>query len=229
LELINHTSGLERIPDNLFNHATDPLNPYKDYTTKLLYEYLKTCKLKTKPGEVYAYSNLGVGLLGSILEGVSKELYEQIVREVICKPLNMFSTDQYLNPLLAPRFVQVYNQSGLPTPAWDFDVLAACGALRSTVNDMLLYAQANLHPGTDSLSKAIQMTHRITFTKDVKIAMAWHIITVEGVDYLFHDGGTNGSNSFIAFNEKKNIAIVLLSNSAESTAATGMGILKKVQ
>ncbi len=229
LNLVNHTSGLERIPDNLIPHASDPLNPYKDYNLKLLYQYLKTCKLKSKPGEQYAYSNLGVGLLGSILEGLSQKLYEEMVREIICKPLGMFSTDQYLNPLLTPRFVQVYNAQGQPTPPWDFDVLAACGALRSTMNDMLTYAKANLHPGTDPLSKAIRLTHYITFTKDVKIAMAWHIITVNGVDYIFHNGGTNGSSSFLAFNTEKNIAVVVLSNAVESTDVVGTEILKKIQ
>jgi CubicO group peptidase (beta-lactamase class C family) len=229
LNLINHTSGLERIPDNLIPHATDALNPYKDYSKQLLYQYLETCKLKSKPGTQYAYSNLGVGLLGSILEGISQEPFERMVTEIICKPLAMFSTDQYLNPLLAPRFVQVYNAGGQATEAWDFDVLAACGSLRSTLNDMLLYAKANLHPGNDKLSKAIGLTHRITFTKDLKIAMAWHIITVNGVDYIFHNGGTNGSSSFLAFNPKTNIAVVVLSNAAESTDAVGTGILKKIQ
>src|SRR3984885_4239623 len=147
LNLVNHTSGLERIPDNLIPHATDPLNPYKDYNQQLLYEYLKTCKLKSKPGEQYLYSNLGVGLLGSILETIGQKPYEEMVEEIICKPLGMFSTDQYLNPLLSPRFVQVYNTQGQPTPPWDFDVLAACGALRSTMNDMLIYAKANMYPG----------------------------------------------------------------------------------
>jgi CubicO group peptidase (beta-lactamase class C family) len=229
LDLINHTSGLERIPDNLYAYASDPLNPYKDYTRQLLYAYLKTCKLKTKPGEQYAYSNLGVGLLGCILENIGHKPYEELVRNMICKPLDMFSTDQYLNPLMAPRFAQVYNSSGWPTPAWDFDVLAACGALRSTMNDMLLYVKANLNASQDSLSKAIQDTHKITYSKDVKIAMAWHIITVNGVDYFFHNGGTNGSSSFIAFNLQKNIAVVVLSNAAESTDAVGTDILKRIQ
>jgi CubicO group peptidase (beta-lactamase class C family) len=229
LNLSNHTSGLARIPDNLVSNATDALNPYKDYTKELLYAYLKTCKLNSKPGEKYAYSNLAVGLLGNILENISGEPYSQMVREIISKPLGMFSTDQYLNPLLAPRFVQVYNAGGQPTEPWDFDVLAACGALRSTLNDMLLYAKANLHPGTDALSKAIGLTHKVTFNKDVKIGLAWHIITVNGVEYYYHNGITNGSNCFLAFNTEKNIAVVVLSNAVESTDALGTGILRKLQ
>ena len=229
LELANHTSGLARLPDNLVPHAADPLNPYKDYTKELLYAYLKTCTLESKPGEKYNYSNLGVGLLGNILETINGEPFSQMVREVISKPLLMYSTDQYLNPLLAPRFVQVYNAGGQPTGPWDFDVLAACGALRSTLNDMLLYAKANLHPGTDKLSKAIMLTHKVTFSKDVKIALAWHIITVNGVEYYYHNGITNGSNCFMAFNPEKNIAVVVLSNAVESTDELGTGILRGLQ
>jgi len=228
LMLSNQTSGLPRMPDNLENHASNPLNPYKDYSKELLFSYLKSCKPDSKPGERYTYSNLGVGLLGTILEKVNGEIFEQMVTEVICKPLNMFSTGQYLNPLLAPRFVAIYDREGLRTPAWDFDALAACGALRSTVNDLLIYANANMHTGNDKLSKAFELTHKITFNKDVKIGMAWHIITVNGVDYYFHNGGTNGSSSFLAFNPEKNLAVVVLSNAAESTDNVGTGILKKL-
>ena len=229
LQLINHTSGLPRLPDNLIPYATDAHNPYKDYTKPLLYSYLKTCTLSSKPGTQYNYSNLAVGLLGSILETVSGKPFEQMVKEIICRPLGMLSTSQFLNPLLSPRFVQVYNETGEPTSAWDFDVLAACGALRSTMNDMLKYAEANLHPGTNELAKSLILTHKLTFNKDVKVDMAWHIITVNNVDYTFHNGGTNGSSSFLAFNADKNIAIVILSNAAESTDALGAGILKKIQ
>ncbi|WP_295666417.1 serine hydrolase [uncultured Mucilaginibacter sp.] len=228
-ELCNHTSGLERLPDNLIPHATDPLNPYKDYTKELLYDYLKTCKIKSQPGTQYAYSNLGLGLLGSILETISQKPYEEMVKEIICKPLGMYSTGQFLNPLAMPRFVQVYNAGGMPTPPWDFDVLAPCGALRSTLNDMLLYAKANMHPGNEKLGKAIELSQHITFTKDVKIGLAWHIITVNGVDYIFHNGGTNGSSSFMAFNTTKNVAVIVLSNAVESTDGLGTDVLKKLQ
>ncbi|MDB5130304.1 MAG: ampC 1, partial [Mucilaginibacter sp.] len=99
---------------------------------------------------------------------------------------------------------------------------------RSTLNDLLLYAKANLHPGTNDLSKAIELTHQVTFTKDIKISLAWHIIKVNGIEYYFHNGGTNGSSSFLAFNADKDIAIVVLSNAAQSTDPVGIGILKKL-
>ena len=229
LDLSNHTSSLPSIPADLLSRAGDPLNPYKDFTKQRLYAWLRSCKLNNTPGEHYEYSNMAVGLLGSILEGISGKPFEQMVTGIICKPLGMLSTNQYLNPLLSPRFVNVYNISGDPTPTWDFDVLAPCGALRSTMNDLLIYAKANLNPGTDKLSKAIALTHQITFTKDVKIGLAWHVIIVNNVNYYFHNGGTYGSSSFLAFNPEKNIAVVVLSNAAESTDTIGVDILKKIQ
>ena len=229
LNLANHTSGLARIPDNLLNHAPDLLNPYKDYNRQLMYAYLQTCKLESRPGEKYAYSNLAFGLLGDILQEVSREPFEQMVNEVICKPLGMFSTSQYLNPLLSPRFVAVYNQNGYPTEAWDFDVLASCGALRSTVNDMLTYLKANMRTTNTALAKAFDLTHKLTFNKDIQVGLGWHTMIINDVGFYFHDGGTYGSSSFIAFNPKKNIAVIILSNSAESVNAVGMDILKKIE
>jgi CubicO group peptidase (beta-lactamase class C family) len=229
LMLSNHTSGLPNLPDNLQENMTDPFNPYKDYNKQALYTYLKTCKPNSKPGTQYTYSNLGVGLLGSILQYISGKTFERTVTEVICRPLGMLSTGQYLNPLNSVRFVSVYNAKGQATFAWDFDVLAPAGALRSTVSDLLIYAKANMTNGTDSLSKAMQLTHKLTFSKDVKIGLAWHIITVNGINYYFHNGGTYGSNSFLAFNPEKHLAVVILSNSFDSTDAIGAEILKKIQ
>jgi CubicO group peptidase (beta-lactamase class C family) len=229
LSLSNHTSGLARIPENLQFDSASAANPYKSYNKKLLYSYLKTSKLNSKPGEQYAYSNLGVGLLGTILSQVSGKTFEQMVQEVICTPLGIKNTIQHLTALQQPRFTKVYSQYGDATVAWDFDALAACGALHSTINDLMIYAKANINAGNDKLSKAFDLTHQITYSKDAKIALGWHIILVDGVEYVFHNGGTYGSSSFLAFNAEKKLAVVVLSNEAESTDAVGTGIIKKLQ
>lgn len=227
--LSNHTSGLTRIPENLQFDSASAANPYKSYNKRLLFSYLKTCKLNSKPGEQYAYSNLGVGLLGTILSQVSGKTFDQMVQEVICSPLGMKNTVQHLSALQVTQFAKVYSQYGDATVAWDFNALAACGALHSTVNDLLIYAKANMLERADKLSKAFELTHQVTYSKDAKIALGWHIILVDGIAYIFHNGGTYGSSSFLAFNTDKKLAVVVLSNSAESTDAVGTGIIKKLQ
>jgi CubicO group peptidase (beta-lactamase class C family) len=228
LMLSNHTSGLARMPGNL-SPATDQLNPYKLYDQKLLFAYLKTCKLNSTPGEQYAYSNLAVGLLGTILTQVSGKTYDQLIADVVCKPLGMYRTAQHLSAALQPRLATVYNAEGSVTPPWDFDALAACGALHSSVNDLLIYAKANMIPEENKTGKALELTHQITFKKDAKLGLAWHIITVNGVEYIFHNGGTFGSSTFLAFNREKNLAVVVLSNCGETVDSVGINILKKLQ
>jgi len=231
VNLSNHTSGLQGLPANFSEQKNySDANPYKNYTRQMLFSYLKNCSLTTTPGTKYAYSNLAVGLLGIILEHVTGKPYEQLVTEIICRPLGMKSTLQHFYPLIASRFVAVYNEDARQTPAWDFDALAACGSLRSTINDLLIYVRANMSKSDSKLSKAMELAHQITFNNgDSQVALGWHIIKVNGVSYIFHNGGTEGSSSFLAYNVEKGLAVVLLSNAGASTDNTGVGIISKLQ
>lgn len=58
--LANHTSGLPDSPSNLDSVASrNPLNPYLEYDSLLLIEYLKNdLILNSIPGDNYEYSNL---------------------------------------------------------------------------------------------------------------------------------------------------------------------------
>lgn len=231
INLSNHTSGLPGLPSN-FSAQKDytDANPYKNYTRQMLFSYLKNCTLKSEPGIKYAYSNLAVGLLGVILERITNKPYEQLVSEIICKPLGMKSTLQHLYPLIAPRFATVYNEDGKQTPSWDFDALAACGSLKSTINDLLIYARANMNLSETKLSKAFQLAHQITFNNgDSQVALGWHFIKVDGVSYIFHNGGTEGSSSFMAYNIEKGMAVILLSNAGTSTDNAGVGLISGLQ
>ncbi len=83
--------------------------------------------------------------------------------------------------------------------------------------------------GQDELFKAFQLTHQLTFGKNQKVGLGWHILKIADADYLFHNGGTGGSRSFLAFNAEKKIAVVVLSNSAEPVDAAGINLIKQLQ
>jgi hypothetical protein len=79
------------------------------------------------------------------------------------------------------------------------------------------------------LSKAFELTHQTTFNKDAKLGLAWHTIVINNVEYYFHDGGTYGCSSFLAFNIEKNIAVIVLSNSGVNTNELGTNLIRKLQ
>ncbi len=101
--------------------------------------------------------------------------------------------------------------------------------MNNLLDDLLLYTKANMIKADTKLSKAFELTHQITFDNDTKVGLAWHIIKVNGVSYIFHNGGTAGSSSFLAYNTEKNLAVIILSNSGASVDAVGVGILKALQ
>ncbi len=212
--LSTHTSGLPRMPDNFT--PKDPENPYADYSVAQMYAFVKKTKLARDPGAEYEYSNLGAGLLGHALALKAKMPYERLLEERIRKPLGMTSTRIALTDDMLRRLAPPCLADGTPTKRWDFPTLAGAGGIRSTVNDMLAYLRANLHPGDDDLGRAMKLaqTPRHDFPGG-KIGLGWHITPDGGV---WHNGQTGGYHSFIGFNPKTGRGVVILSN-------TGNGIV----
>ncbi len=224
--LANHTSGLPRLPTNLAVVARDPLNPYKHYSEVALYDYLKKAKPATTPGETYAYSNLGVAVLGNILEKIGGKPWDELVKRVITTPLRMTNTVEHLSTAQQSRMLPVYNAEGAETPAWEFQVFDAAGALRSTATDLLVYAQAQMKQDRSKLARAMALTQEMTYGKDPEIGLGWHINNLEDQKVYSHGGGTYGSRSFLGFVPERSMAVVVLSNSAEEVSETGMRMLE---
>lgn len=225
--LSNHTSGLPRLPTNLFSSATDATNPYKHYDRKLLYSYLKTATLARQPGKEYEYSNLAVGLLGIILETVNKKPYEELVKERIAKPLGMAHTVIALNENDKKMFAQGNDAKGNPVSSWEFQSLAGAGALRSSVADLVPYLKAELGKGPKKLVEAMKQTQQTTFTNGATaLGLGWHRRADDARPWFWHQGGTGGFVTYVAFNPSRQTAVILLTNSQNPIEDLIAGSLK---
>ncbi|QKZ11744.1 serine hydrolase [Spirosoma sp. KUDC1026] len=210
--LANHTSGLPRLPVNLnSSRLYDPQNPYAHYDEQELFTYLKTVAFVHKPGTTYDYSNLGMGLLGTILSRRTGKLYEQLLTEVIAKPLGLSNT--LITLPVSKHLAQGYDQSGKAVHSWEFKALTGAGGIRSTTDDLLLYLQANLGKAPGRLRSALQLTQQPTYTdtqSQPTVGLGWHINPKTG--WRWHNGGTGGFRSFVGFDPKKKTGIVVLTN-----------------
>ena len=226
--LSNHSSGIPRMPNNF--HPSDNNNPYKDYSDQDLYSFYKTFKLNRKPGAEYEYSNLAAATLGVILEKVYNKTYQDLIIEIICDPLGMNETREFIRKNDSIRFVKGYNEEGKYNSQWDFEAMAPAGSIRSTTSDMLLYANAQLGKGPAALEKAIGLTHEKTFSNGaVNTALGWHYIKPGKDEVIFHNGGTGGFRTYLAINLEKKFAVVVLSNTAISVDEMGNAIMKSLE
>lgn len=211
--LATHTSALPRMPLNI--QMKNPNNPYNDYTIKQFDDFLKNYKIQSMPGKTYAYSNLGMGLLGRILSEHEKKTYEDLIVSEICAPLGMNSTFIKVSPEKKKRLAQGHNADGKEVSQWDLPTLAGCGAIRSNVNDLLKFIQVNIAAQKSDKKNLLQQALMLATKKQkniapkLDIAFGWHIKE----DKLFwHNGATGGFNSFIAFDPNKETGVVVLSN-----------------
>lgn len=224
--LATHTSGLPRLPDNL--EMKNPDNPYADYTVAQMYDFLTRYQLTRGIGEKYEYSNYGAGLLGHLLALKAGMDYETLVTKRLCAPLKMSSTAIKLSPALQARLAQGHNEMLRPVPNWDIPTLAGAGALRSTVNDLLLFVSANLAMEKSALTPILLKTHltqQSTGRAEMEIGLGWHILKKHGSEIIWHNGGTSGYRTFLGFAKAQKRGVVVLSNSTNDIDDIGRHLL----
>ncbi len=212
--LATHSSGLPSMPTNLA--VTNFNNPYADYTTKQMYEFLGEFHPARDPGTADEYSNLGFGLLGQLIADESKTSYEELLSERITKPLKMLDTSVKLSSDQQSRLAKPHDAQGTQVENWDLPALVGAGGIRSTMDDMLKFAAANLEPPEGELGQAIELAwgiHQKPLAKDdFAMGLGWHFAR-DGITH-FHNGQTGGYHSMLFLNRKLKLAVIILSNSA---------------
>lgn len=226
-DLSTHHSGLPRLPDNLA--PADRANPYADYSAEQLYDFLSNHELRRDPGSEFEYSNVGVGLLGHVLEQATGMTYEELVRERILEPLGMKTTGIALQGNLAEWMTKGHNDAGEPVPYWDLVTLAGAGGLRSNVEDMLKYVAANIRPPESDVERALHATHEIQeqVEEGAAIGLNW-LVRSDGDRQLYtHGGGTAGFSTMVGFDPEKRVGVVMLTNTGDFDDDVGADFLRR--
>lgn len=203
LDLATHTSGLPRELD--------------DWSVPGLYRFLSHCRLLSKPGKKVLYSNLGVALLAHAIELKAGTNYEALVQQRICQPLGMSSTCIQPPPELRPRWSKSHGQEN--RTVWDINAfysgLGGAGLLRSSANDMLKYAAAEMGLTQSPLTPLMKKTHAMQIRHafgDADLALPWWIYHWDGEELITHGGNTGGQTAFMGFDKKLKRGVVVLAN-----------------
>ena len=199
LQLATHTSGLPPVPDNFMAKAMQvPENPWRDYTTEDLAEAVAT--VEVTPGGARTYSNYGYLVLGAALEAAGGAPYGELLANRVLEPLGLADTAfGWGGPEhRVPGYV-----GNCPAPDWTLQVPGPGGVI-STINDMVRYLRAQLDPAATPLRDAIELTQQHP--------LGW---ASEG-PVLWHNGGSGGFGSMIAFDRAQGRAVAILTNREHS-------------
>jgi CubicO group peptidase (beta-lactamase class C family) len=212
LDLATHHSGLPR----------EPAHP-SDYTIEQMYDFLNNYELTRDPGASYEYSNYGAGLLGQLLARRAGTDYETLLRTRITGPLRMNHTAVQLTDEMKANLISGYRGSD-KTPSIPIHALEGAGAIRSNLDDMLIFLAANMGIIKTPLLPA--MKNMLSVRRDAppiaQIALGWHI--VNGGTFVCHSGETYGYHAFVGWDLRRKIGIVVLENSTESTTDLELSI-----
>ncbi|MEM7549298.1 MAG: serine hydrolase domain-containing protein [Bacteroidota bacterium] len=222
LDLINHTSGLPRNPDNT---TTDDSNRYRDYTVEMLSQYLSGYKIRSK--KRYLYSNLAYVVLEHALELKMNETYEELLQNRVLDELGMMDTYFTVPDKERHRLVTPYRDGKHVTPI-DMGKFPAGGGIIASAKDMLRFLEAQLGLYSTKLDSALKITHKQRFSDEKQtLGLAWKILKREesGKTILFHKGGSNGFSSFAGFDVENQIGVVVLTSGAHYFSDLGFKIL----
>ena len=235
--LATHTSGLSRLPTGLLRQALrHRKDPYRHFTRADLLDAVARARPRRAPGAKVRYSNFGAALIGEVLSTRTGMPYGELVAQRVTAPLGLTETVMDPGdggPAGAEHRAVGHDRRRRPAPDWDLGAMPGAGALWSTVHDQLRWCRAHLDPGHTPLADALRLVQepRVHANRWLRLGLGWHVVPLgrTGDDVYWHNGGTGGFFSFVAFVPAQALAVVVLTNTARSVDRIGMDLLQEVR
>lgn len=221
LSLLNHTSGLARLPGNMDVDAS--MSPYNEYDEAALFAYLK--KATTSSNGKSNYSNLGAGLAGILAARIAGKSYTDLLKEYVFVPFNIpFHSDKDVNSISNKS--QGYFETD-KAAYWQSNALGPAYALKLSSNEMLTYMHHLAMPQSDEAKEitATLLTPTAPVQPDVNSCRGWHTLEKKDKPVLhWHNGGTYGFSTFGGFiNAKDKAVIVVVNQFNKNIISDGLG------
>jgi CubicO group peptidase (beta-lactamase class C family) len=210
LELATQRSGLPRLPPNL--EPEDPSNPYANYTEADLLAALQMVE-RAEPGR-YEYSNFGFMLLGLLLERIAGRSYAELVTTDVFEPLEL--CDAICGVPEHGDFVPGYR--GAETVPWWQLQLPGPGGVAASITDLASYVRAFVDP-PGLLREAIDLCIAEHTAAPPAMGLGW---VLQGGGH-WHNGGTGGFRSFVAFHARSQTGVAVLANTHDAEMIDGVG------
>ena len=172
----------------------------------------------------FQYSNFNFAVAGLVLEKIYDETYTSLINKYLINDLGMQKTKVNDGSVNVSNFWAWSN--GNP--------YIPCGALISTVTDLMKYAQMQIDEQPSYVSnshvKSAEVNPAVDDVSDKfdSMGLGWMIDSADG--FIHHSGNTGYSNSFLGFNKANRTAVVVLvNNPGVESRIIGFKLLKELQ
>jgi CubicO group peptidase (beta-lactamase class C family) len=219
-QMLSHVSGMPDVQDYEWD------NP--QYDPGALERYVRSLtdkKMRGKPGERFAYSNMAFECLGDVIGKVSGMPFADYEKEYILDPSGM-KESTFLKPEGLPENWASPHLGTVRTLVWDGypynRMHGPSSTLHSNVVEMCSWAIINMNRGTFKGEKILDpASYDKLWEPMVKtggsgirqsVGLSWFIGEYRGEKAIGHGGGDVGFNTMLIMLPEKTIAVVVLCN-----------------
>ncbi len=214
-QLASHTSGLPRNTIGYWQLMRRGRQLAEAFQPDDLIAFLQQLPPVFKGAGKARYSNVGMALLGRILGDVCGMPYGAAVDELLLHPLGMHDTHLDPGRYDARHLMQGHDSRGRPVPPFIWRGMEAAGVWRSTGADMMTFLRAHMGLCGQPWASLAERTTRpqARMTRDTQIGLGWMISVQDPWGRVaWHNGGTFGQHSMVAYALNRSAAVVLLTD-----------------
>ncbi len=217
-QILNHSAGIPNPVPLAWIHLESEQKIFdRNQFFKNIFETNK--KIKSKPNQKYAYSNLGYVILGQIIERVSGKTYEEFIEENIIRKLPLNANDltftitdsrthaigyhprHSFSTLILKFFINMSHfmdkSEGRWRPFCNFYANGASyGGLIGKPTAFVKYIQELLKEGGNLIAadykQLLFQENKTNSNKTTGMCLSWFKGELNGVEYFAHAGGGGG-------------------------------------
>lgn len=222
--LLTHTSGLPR--EGAFPYWTSHQFPTRDE----LVAAVAGQRLMSEPGAAYRYSNLGIALLGAVVEEASGRPWAAYLQDELLRPLGMSDstaapTAPVIESLAAAHMRRMADGSRRLHSYYDAGGVAPAANVISTVEDLARFAAFHLgHDGNQVLAassrREMQRAQFVGSSWSSGRGLGFAVSHGEDRDLVAHGGWIGGHRSHLLLSPEDDLAVIVLTNADDASPSS---------
>lgn len=219
-QLLSHSSGLPAFDTGIALQTVPHFTrPSKSTTQLTALWFLEQPSIGT-PGAQMVYSNAGYVVAGAVLEHLTGQSFEELMRAELFEPLELTAAfgeprllgeNEPFGHYVRDGNIVAYDDLDPPLPPF----LIAAGNISLSMEDYVTYLQTHLcglqGQGSSILSAGmIRRLHQPHIEGGA--ALGWGVAEIGGEEVSFHIGGTGDFTAYVAISPKRDKGVAALMN-----------------